>query len=317
MDLIGLAMGFAEIYAVTDANNADVGGAQPALAYFDGDPFPADNGVADGQATLHDRALAMMRVALVNLDRLHTDPASGLLVDSVTMSGATPTRGTTVSTTSVAYTLLGLRTVLRTCSSQLELYSNNTPDTAIGTTPLDALADRIPERRVADVHRPRSVRSLQSEAELCSTTTSPTRPASAYAGWDVSQNAPTDTSDSLDAHTAAIRGLFAAYLATGDVKYETRAIAVFDRMQATFYDPIARIYGATPAPVDRRRVSRRCASRCSRARCATCTSSSRSGPVAKRASLCSRSSSPASTSCSSTAGTIATAIASSTGPPSA
>ena len=55
----------------------DVGGSQPARAYFDGDPFPADDQLADGEPTLHDRALAMMRVALVNLDRLHVDPAIG------------------------------------------------------------------------------------------------------------------------------------------------------------------------------------------------------------------------------------------------
>ena len=59
-----------------------------------------------------------------------------------------------------------------------------------------------------------------------------------------------DDSDVLDAHTAAIRGLFAAYLATGDVRYHDRALAVFDRMQTVFYDATARIYSVTPAPVD-------------------------------------------------------------------
>jgi hypothetical protein len=54
----------------------------------------------------------------------------------------------------------------------------------------------------------------------------------------------------LDAHAAAVRGLFAAYLATGDTRYRTRAIAVFDRMVATFYDPDARIFTPAPYPVD-------------------------------------------------------------------
>ncbi len=40
------------------------------------------------------------------------------------------------------------------------------------------------------------------------------------------------------------------YLATGDVKYRDRAMAVYTRMDATFYDPSARIYGSSPAPVD-------------------------------------------------------------------
>src|SRR4051812_49580926 len=37
--------------------------------------------VADGEATLHDRALGMLRVLVVDIDRLHRDPTSGLLVD--------------------------------------------------------------------------------------------------------------------------------------------------------------------------------------------------------------------------------------------
>jgi hypothetical protein len=64
----------------------------------------------------------------------------------------------------------------------------------------------------------------------------------AYDGWDVAAGAPIDQSDVLDAHTAAVRGLFGAYLATGDVKYRTRAIAVYDRLEATFYNADAQIY---------------------------------------------------------------------------
>ena len=77
LDLVGMALAYAELYALTDERNADVGGAQPARAFFDGDPFPADDQAADGEATAHDRALAMIRVALVDLDRLHTDPCVG------------------------------------------------------------------------------------------------------------------------------------------------------------------------------------------------------------------------------------------------
>ncbi len=129
LDQIGLVLGYAEFYAITDTANINVGGSQPAIAYFDGDPFPSDDQLADGESTLHDRALAMLRVSFVNIDRLHTDPASGLLVDDVVMNGTAPNRGTTIATTSVAYSILGLRTALRSISSQLQLYSNNTPDT--------------------------------------------------------------------------------------------------------------------------------------------------------------------------------------------
>jgi hypothetical protein len=245
MDLIGVAMGYAEVYALTDRGNRDVGGSQPVRAFFDGDPFPADDGAADGEATLHDRALAMIRVAGVDLLRLHVDPASGLLVDDVAMSGAAPARGHTVSTTSVAYAIVGLRTTLRSLGSQLELYSNDTPDTAIGATPLDALPLHDPAglsftAKLAQVQRAEA-------ALLYDHLTDAT--GRAYDGWDVAAGAPVDQSDSLDAHAAAIRGLFAAYLATGDTRYRDRAIAVWQRLDAVFWDADARIYGAAPAPV--------------------------------------------------------------------
>jgi hypothetical protein len=248
LDLFGLSLAYSEMLAITDTSNGDVGGSQPARAYFDGDPFPADNQLADGELTLHDRALAVLRVALVNLDRLHTDPASGVLVDQVTFSGATPSRGTTASTTNVAEALLALRTARRALSSQLELYSNNTPDTAVGTTPLDTLPIHHPSGASVSFSA-RLTAMLNAEADLLYTHLTDAS-GRAFAGWDVSAQAPTSMDDTLDAHTAAVRGLFAAYLATGDVKYRDRALAVFDRIESVFYDAEARLYGATPAPVD-------------------------------------------------------------------
>ncbi len=247
LDLLGLAMGYAEVYTLTDIDNVDVGGSQPARAFFDGDPFAADDQDADGEATLHDRALAMMRVAMVDLDRLHADPVSGLFADTVAMTGATPVRGHTVSTTSVAYAVIGLRTVLRAVSSQLELYSNNTPDTAIGRTSIDALPIHFPsDPALAFTGRVTQLARAQANLLLEHLTDASGR---AWSGWDLSASAHLDETDVLDAHTAAIRGLFAAFLASGDVRYRDRAIAVFDRMEAVFYDADARIYSVSPAPV--------------------------------------------------------------------
>ncbi|HXJ20482.1 MAG TPA: hypothetical protein VMT03_09625 [Polyangia bacterium] len=247
MDLLGLAMGYAEFYALTDTSNTNVGGAQTAQAVFDGDPFPADDQLADGESTLHDRALGMIRVALVDLDRLHTDPASGVLVDDVSMAGGTPVRGTTVATPSVAYAVLGLRTVLRALSSQLQLYSNNTPDTAVGTTPLDALPLGLAS---GATFTQRMKALLIAEGDLLYDHLTDAT-GKAYDGWDVATGAPVDAGDTLDAHTAAIRGLFATYLATGNQKYRDRALAVYQRLDQTFYDPAARIYVAAPAPQPR------------------------------------------------------------------
>ncbi|MEO6773404.1 MAG: hypothetical protein ABI467_10305 [Kofleriaceae bacterium] len=248
LDQIGLAMGYAEFYALTDTSNANVGGSPPAIAVFDGDPFAADNQLADGEATLHDRALAIMRVALVDLDRLHTDPATGLVVDEVSFAVTVPARGHTLSTISLAYTLLGLRTVLRSLGGQLELYSNNNPDTAISHTPLDAVPLHYPGDETLTFSARLEQMLRVHAALLYDHLTDAT--GRAWSGWDVAANAPIDDSETLDAHAAAVRGLFAAYLATGDVRYRDRAVAVFDRMDAVFFDRDARIYTATPAPAD-------------------------------------------------------------------
>jgi hypothetical protein len=247
LDLIGVAMGYAEMYALTDQRNADVGGAQPALAYFDGDPFPADDQLADGEATLHDRALAMMRVAIVDADRIHTDPATGVLVDDASFTGATAVRGTTLATPTAAYVVVGLRAVERSLTSQLELYSNNTPDTAGIATPLDALPLHAPGDPALTFSQ-RVDQMLRAHADLLYDHLTDAT-GRAWPGWDVATGAPTSDDDTLDAHTAAIRGLFAAYLATGDTKFRDRAVAVFARVDAVFYDADARIYGASPAPV--------------------------------------------------------------------
>ncbi len=225
MDLVGVTLGYAGFHALTDTRNPAVGGAQAARAMFDGDPFSPDG--------LHDRALAMMRVALVDLERLHVDPATGILVDHVAMAGATPQRGHTLDTTSLAYAVIGIRTALRSLDAQLGLYSNNTPDTAVAATPFSSRLEQL-----LRIHAALLLDHLTDAS------------GRAWRGWDVATRAPIDAADTLDAHAAAVRGLFAAYLATGDVRYRARAIAVFDRMEAVFFDREARIYTATPAPVD-------------------------------------------------------------------
>jgi hypothetical protein len=246
-DLDGMILAYAEFFALTDTANVDVGGSQPARVFFDGDPFAADNQLADGEATLHDRALAMLRVAVIDLDRLHTDPATGLLVDHAAPPAADMGRGHTISTTTVAYTVLAARTALRSLGSSLELYSNNTPDAATTATPLDAAAIGYPgDAQLTFSARLEQILRAQA-ALLYDHLTDPT--GRAWTGWDVAAAAPIDDTDALDAHTAAIRGLFAGYLATGDVRYRDRAIAVFDRMESVFYDRAARIFSATPAPV--------------------------------------------------------------------
>jgi hypothetical protein len=239
LDLSGLLGMYSSLYALTDRANPEVGGSQSTSVYFDGDPFPEDDQLPDGENTLHDRALGMIRVALVDLARMHVDPASGIPVDDVAVPGGLPTRGTTLSAGTAAYALLALRTTRRTLSDQLTLYLNLKPDTATVTTPLDqpSLGASAPMDTVTDeLNALIDALATLFYDELTDAT------GRAWPGWDVSQGAPTSDDDSLDAHTAATRALLQSFLATGDTRYRDRALAVYQRVEATFWDPLARLY---------------------------------------------------------------------------
>jgi hypothetical protein len=239
LDLAGMLGTYATLYALTDTSNAIVGGSQPCRAYFDGDPFPADDQLADGEPTLHDRALAMLRVGLVNLVRMHVDPATGLPVEDARMQGGALSRGTTLSSTTAAYALLALRTMRRALSDQLVLYLNTKPDTVIVATPLDAppLGAAPPFDTVTDALD--ALIGTMAGLFYDHLTDGTGR---AWPGWDAAAGAPTSDDDTLDAHTAAVRGLLLAYLSTGDTRYRDRALAVYERVEATFWDPVARLY---------------------------------------------------------------------------
>ena len=226
---------------------------------------------------------------------------------------ALPDRGTTLSTTTARLraaraaharrSLLAARAVL-----------NNTPDTAIVATPLDALPLGLAG---ADGHR-RPTRCNTLVATLADLLLRPPhrRHRPRVAGWDVSAGAPTSDDDTLDAHTAAIRGLFAAYLATGDMKYRDRAIAVYQRVRGDVLRPrrahlpargaATRSSTVTYTPAALRAAAGH-AARHVRARRVAAGQASARAQVLEAASR-------ASTSSCSTAGTTATATSSSTGP---
>jgi hypothetical protein len=236
LDLAGLLGAYASVYSLTDANNLNVGGSQPAQVYFDGDPFPVQNQTPDGEATLHDRSLAMLRVLLVDIDRLHVDAKSGMFADAAAVNDGAVTRSDTLSSDVAAYALLALRTAHRALGSELTLYSNTKPDTRGIPCPLDVFpfADGVSYAQRLD-------QLIGALADIFYDKLS-APDGRAFAGWSAVHAAPIDTGTSLDAHTAAIRGLLTAYLATGATRYRDRARLVWNRLERLFYDPGARIY---------------------------------------------------------------------------
>jgi hypothetical protein len=236
LDLAGMLGAYSSMYALTDHANTGTGGSQAARAYFDGSPFADDDQLADGQPTTHDRLLAMVRVLVVNILRIHSVPATGLFVDDATFAGGKLVQGDVLSPDVAAYALLALRTARRSVDSVLTLYSNNTPDIQAAPCLLDGLPylDGQPFSAKLDDLIVALANSFYDRFTLES--------GEAFAGWSLSANAPTDAGTSLDAHTAAVRGLLIGYLATGNTKFRDRALTVFQRIESAFYDPSARIY---------------------------------------------------------------------------
>lgn len=243
MELLGMLGAFTETFALTDRRNTEVGGAQSARAYFDGDPFAADNQMPDGEATLHDRALAVAKLALVDIDRMHRDPSTGALVDTVTFVGPAPTRGATVSAVSTAWSVVALRQARRALAGRLTLYSNTTPDTAVTATALDGTSMRGAPGDGSVAQRLNALIGAQASLLYDHLTDATGR---AWPGWNVVSSQPTSSDERLDAYAAAVRGLLEASLATGDTRYQYRAEAVYRRMETQFYVATTRAWRAAP-----------------------------------------------------------------------
>ncbi len=230
--LSGLIGGFAEAFAFTDRNNSQVGGSLPFEATFDGDPFPEDDGLPDGEATLHDRALGVLKIALVDLDRLHFDPTNQVLVDTATVTGGVITRGTTVSTVELTESILALRNAFRSLNGSLQLYSNDTPDSQGASAALDTAA--LTGASFSGTLQSHLIALITNEADfLVSHLLSPS--GAVMNAYDLAGNTADVSPTSLETEAAAIRGLLEAYLATSNEKYVTAATSVYGDLQQRFW----------------------------------------------------------------------------------
>ena len=234
---------YAEAFALTDSKNASVGGSLTVQPVFDGDPFAKDNGLADGEATLHDRSLAVLKLALVNLDRLHFDSQSGSLSDTVTVSAAgAATRSRRVSTTDAARAISALRTAYRALTAQLTLYSDATPDTLVTTTALDGTSLRGVPGGVALATRIQQIIKAQADVLSMRLVDASGLATNAY---DFAQGQADSQPTRVESQAAAVVGLLEAYLATGQSVYRDRAVTAYDVLESRFHLPALATYRTT------------------------------------------------------------------------
>ncbi len=255
--LSAILLGDSLFFGMTDPRNVGLGQRNGLEATFDGDPFPGwiapKDGIPNGQDDAHDRALSMIRIAFVDLDRIHADPALGVLLDTATISGSTITRGTTVSTTVLAHDVIGLFQTFLGLNSAITQYGGADPDPALDA---DGILNGLPihppgsgpppsfSRRVRDVFTTNAAFFMstltKSDGSVCNGAT--------VAAGEVT---PSTTTPTLDSQAAALRALIVGYLATSDSSYFARAQAVARHLLGpAFYSAPARMYRGVEGGAD-------------------------------------------------------------------
>jgi hypothetical protein len=238
VDLAALAQGYSLYFGMTDSRNVAVGQQIGLQITFDGTTFAADDGRPDGESTPHDRALAVMRVAFVDLDRIHTDPGTGIIVDSATIQGGAVTRGTTVTTTSLGHVVIGLRHLLMGCNASVSQYGAPDPDPSkdalgiLNSVPIHP----PPVAGASPLFSPYVRQVLLAQAEfvrdvLTTSTGNVANDASLSGGRWTPDPAPTR----LESQAAALRVLVEAWFLTQDTSYRDRAQAVARTLLTAFW----------------------------------------------------------------------------------
>jgi hypothetical protein len=254
VDLAALAQGYSLFFGMTDARNVAVGQQIGLQITFDGTTFPADDGLPDGEDTPHDRALAVMRVAFVDLDRIHTDPATGIIVDSATVGGGNVTRGTSVTVTSLGHVVVGLRHLLMGCNAAVSQYGAPDPDPskdALGI--LNAVPIHPPSSGsgAAPLFSPYVRQVLLDQArfvrDVLSTPSGTVANGATLSGgvWT-----PTTEPTLLESQGAALRVLTEAWFLTQDASYLERGQAVARVLLTTFWSEPALMFRSQAGGAD-------------------------------------------------------------------
>lgn len=244
VDLAALAQGYSLFFGMTDARNVAVGQQIGLQVAFGGNVFASDDGLPDGEQSPHDRALAVMRSAFVDLDRLHVDPSDEAHVvrDTATVSGSTVTPGDTATTTTIAHVVVGLRHLLMGCNAAVSQYGAPDPDqskdaqgilNAVAINPAYGTAKFSPHVREVLMNQADFVMSTLSQPD------GTVANGATFAGgaW-----APTTDATLLESQGAAVRVLVEAWFLSQDTKYRDRARAVATKLFTAFWSDPARMF---------------------------------------------------------------------------
>jgi hypothetical protein len=248
VDLAALLLGHAMVFGTTDPRNAGVGQRVGFRCVFDGDPFAPDDGVADGEDTLHDRALSVIRVAFVDLDRMHADPTLGVTMDTATVSNGVPAPSSTVTTTNLAHVIIALRQTVLSLNGSITQYGAPDPSPLAD---LQGILNPLPFHPPANAQIDGGAPDFsQRVRQVFLTDAAFVRDVLTQADGTVANSATvtgghvTRSTDAtlIETQTAAARALTEAFLMTGDETYRDRGRAVIGRLASDFYSAPARMF---------------------------------------------------------------------------
>ncbi len=183
------------------------------LAYkevFDGNPFPADMATT-GVAGPYDLMMGASKVIFLNLKAMHYNGTENTFVDEATLNGGNVVMGNTITAENAGYIIIAL---------------SKFSDEFAGTS-LQILADIY----------------LTAQANYILANFKDVN-GGFYNSYTIGTGAST-TNKTLAANGAIIKGLYAAYEATGDMTYLNEANAAYNYLINNFYVPTAQVFKTT------------------------------------------------------------------------
>jgi hypothetical protein len=220
----------AEAYGFTDQRAENKNENKAFLAVFDGDPFPAapdaNRGSDPAKYVKADDPFSLVEtlsnVVFQNLATLHFNKAAGTVVDT----WADGKQGDTVTTFDAAYTIVALDILARAVDALPVGYAS-----ASSGAPLDTAQGKA-ARALLKSEADFIVGKLIGTDGLVADSFTIGKGASAGQG--------------LGTQFAAIRGLSAAFVATGDESYRAAARKIYDAVEAKMVDATAGIFSPNP-----------------------------------------------------------------------
>jgi len=220
----------AEAYGYMDQRTANTNQDKAFLAVFDGDPFPgapaANRGVDSAKYVKADDPFSLVEelsgLVLQNLSTLHFNKNAGTVVDSWDDGK----QGNTVTAFDAAYTLVALDVFERAVDALPVGYTSVSSGKPLATPEGKQALDLL--RKEADFIIGKLIGSDGFVAD----------------SYTIGQGA--SAKHSLATQFAVIRGLSAAFIATGNEKYRTAARKIYDAVDAHMVDKTSGLFDPNP-----------------------------------------------------------------------